>query len=80
MKTVLFYKRERCPLCDEAMVLLQMFQQEYNFQIKEIDIYSDDSLLEKYQLSIPVIELEGDQLDGSQMNYIEMSQFFERKY
>ncbi|MCK1994398.1 glutaredoxin family protein [Peribacillus muralis] len=50
------YSRERCPLCDEAKVILEEVRRDLGVQYKEIDIHSDDALLEKFALMIPVIE------------------------
>lgn len=60
---VRFYTRTQCPLCEEAFILLKDLQKEYQFQLEEIDIYTDDELLEKYQLMIPVVELNGEIID-----------------
>jgi hypothetical protein len=38
---------------------LQELQSEISFEIKTIDIYSDDELLERYGLMIPVVEING---------------------
>ncbi|WP_285768330.1 glutaredoxin family protein [Peribacillus sp. SI8-4] len=52
------YSRERCPLCDEAKTILEEVKRDSGIGYKEIDIHSDDSLLEKFALMIPVIEWE----------------------
>ncbi|QPA30629.1 glutaredoxin family protein [Thermaerobacillus caldiproteolyticus] len=57
------YSKVDCPLCEKAKAVLQELQKEYDFQINEIDIYSDDALLEKYQLMIPVVEIDGEEID-----------------
>jgi thiol-disulfide isomerase/thioredoxin len=62
-KKVVFYTKEHCPLCDKAHKLLQEMQQEIPFHIEAIDIYKDDVLLERYGLMIPVIEVEGEEID-----------------
>ncbi|MDM5315222.1 glutaredoxin family protein [Fictibacillus sp. b24] len=62
-KEVLFYTKVHCPLCDQAHKLLQELQQESPFSIEVIDIYQDDVLLEKYGLMIPVIEVDGKEID-----------------
>ncbi len=49
------YMKENCPLCDEAEEVLVALQSKWEFQIKKVNIYEDDQLLEKYQLRIPVI-------------------------
>ncbi|WP_284141116.1 MULTISPECIES: glutaredoxin family protein [unclassified Virgibacillus] len=55
MKQVILYTKANCPLCDEAKTLLELLQTDYSFSIEERDIYSNDSWLETYQLTIPHI-------------------------
>lgn len=40
-------------------MMLQELASEYLLHIKEVDIYEDDALLEKYQIMIPVVEING---------------------
>lgn len=61
MKVVL-YSKEECCLCDNAKAILRELQREFSFQIEEVDIYKDDVLLEKYQIMIPVIEIDGEEV------------------
>jgi glutaredoxin len=63
-----FYTKVDCPLCDKAKAKLKELQHEINFTIKEFDIYKDDTLLEKYQLMIPVVEHEGEMLAYGQVD------------
>ena len=56
------YTKTNCPLCEKAKAVLTELQADYSFTIEEIDIYQDDALLEKYQLMIPVIELDGEEI------------------
>jgi glutaredoxin len=56
------YSKVNCPLCEKAKAVLQELQNEWNFEVKEIDIYKDDTLLEKYQLMIPVVEIDGEEV------------------
>ncbi|MFE4353112.1 glutaredoxin family protein [Peribacillus butanolivorans] len=53
------YSREKCPLCEKAKQILEEIKFESGIVYKEIDIYSDDALLEKFGLMIPVIEWKG---------------------
>ncbi|MCM3718251.1 glutaredoxin family protein [Fictibacillus phosphorivorans] len=62
-KNLIFYTKEHCPLCDKAHNLLKDLQKEITFNIKTVDIYKDDTLLEKYGLMIPVIEVDGTEID-----------------
>ncbi|GAE92780.1 glutaredoxin family protein [Gracilibacillus boraciitolerans JCM 21714] len=54
MKLIL-YGKDNCSLCDQAMVILELLQQDYSFEFDTINIYNDEELLEKYHLMIPVI-------------------------
>ncbi|MEI4801273.1 glutaredoxin family protein [Bacillus sp. NPDC077411] len=59
---VILYTKEECGLCQKAKQLLQELKDEYVFDLKEIDIYEDEQLLEKYHLTIPVVEIEGEEV------------------
>ncbi|KPB04633.1 glutaredoxin family protein [Bacillus sp. CHD6a] len=63
-----FYTKVDCPLCDKAKAKLNELQSEIDFTIEEFDIYKDDTLLEKYQLMIPVVEHEGEMLSYGQVD------------
>lgn len=64
MKKVVFYTKENCLLCDEALDLVQMTQRIEPFELEIKDIYEDDKLLEKYQLIIPVVKINETELIG----------------
>jgi len=68
MFQVLLYTKENCLLCNEAEQLLFIFEGSYSFQIVKRDIYTDDQLLEKYHLEIPVIEVNGKQIANEAIN------------
>ncbi|AMX82369.1 glutaredoxin [Geobacillus subterraneus] len=56
------YTKTNCPLCEKAKAVLMELQADVPFTIEELDIYEDDALLEKYQLMIPVVELNGEEI------------------
>jgi glutaredoxin len=60
---VILYTKEECGLCKKAKKLLQELKTEYVFDLKEINIYEDEQLLEKYHLMIPVVEIEGEEVE-----------------
>ncbi|MDR7073026.1 glutaredoxin family protein [Fictibacillus barbaricus] len=62
-KKVVLYTKVHCPLCDDAHKLLESMQSQHAFQIEAVDIYKDDSLIEKYGLMIPVVEIDGKEID-----------------
>jgi glutaredoxin len=73
MEKVIFYTKEICSLCDTAEALLEMFQNDYEFEIEKRDIYTNDEWLEKYHLLIPVIDVKGIQLDCEHVDYDTMN-------
>lgn len=60
---VVLYSKNDCCLCENAKAILQELQEEFVFGIEEIDIYKDDRLLEKYHLMIPVVEIDGEEVE-----------------
>ncbi|MRG84725.1 glutaredoxin family protein [Salinibacillus xinjiangensis] len=73
-----FYTKQNCLLCDEAKSLLMVLQGEYEFELNELDIYEDEKLLEKYHLTIPVVEVNGEELDGAQMDLPHLQKLFDK--
>ncbi|MEE6453144.1 glutaredoxin family protein [Gottfriedia acidiceleris] len=71
MKLTLFTK-ENCGLCEEAKDAIQLVQSEYEIEVNEIDIYSDDALLEEYQLMIPVIQINGETVAYGKIHKIDI--------
>lgn len=67
MLKVIYYTKEHCSLCDDAKALLDMFQQDYPFELEERDIYSNDAWLEEYQLLIPFVKINETTLDCEQL-------------
>ncbi|MBA4537067.1 glutaredoxin family protein [Bacillus aquiflavi] len=68
--TITFYTRVQCPLCVEAKTVLTELQKETSFTIEEINIADSDHLTEKYGLKIPVIEI-----NGREVQYGKIDQF-----
>ena len=59
MKTVTLYTRPGCHLCDDARAALQALRTRHEFEIREVDIETDDALHAAYLERIPVICLDG---------------------
>lgn len=55
-----FYTKKNCMLCEDAKLMLRMLQREYNFDIITNDIETNDVWMEKYGISIPVVEIDGE--------------------
>ncbi|QDP01384.1 glutaredoxin family protein [Thalassotalea sp. PS06] len=61
MKTIYLYGTEGCHLCEMAMELCQQSPLIENDELVYRDIIDDPLWLERYKLTIPVIEVEGQQ-------------------
>ncbi|GFZ85515.1 thioredoxin family protein [Compostibacillus humi] len=79
MLQVKFYMKEICSLCDDAEALLSLFQRDYPHEIEFRDIYTNDEWLEKYHLLIPVIEVNGRQLNCEEINYDSIEQLLKEE-
>ena len=60
LQRVTLYARPDCHLCDEARTELERLRADgLDFELEEVDIESDESLLRRYLERIPVVELNG---------------------
>ncbi|MGH3099517.1 MAG: glutaredoxin family protein [Thermoleophilia bacterium] len=60
--TITLYSRPGCHLCDEAREALERVRARTGFEIREVDITSDDELHRRYLERIPVVALENEEL------------------
>ncbi len=65
---VKLYTRKKCHLCENAKEILEELQSEFNFDIAEVDIDTDDRLTELYGIMIPVVEIEGSAVQYGQID------------
>ena len=56
------YQRDGCHLCEIANAQLERLQSEYQFELEQVDIESNDELHRLYLERIPVIALGGEEL------------------
>ncbi|KHF41224.1 glutaredoxin [Halalkalibacter okhensis] len=68
MLEVTIMSKMDCPLCDKAIDLIRPLAEEVPFTMTITDIYKDDALLEKYQIMIPVILVNGEEVDFGQIS------------
>jgi hypothetical protein len=55
------YSRPDCHLCEDALgAILALRAEGYRFELREIDIDSDERLLKRYLKRIPVVLLDGE--------------------
>jgi hypothetical protein len=61
MTEVLVYSRPECHLCAEAIVaIVGLYAEGYRFELREVDIESDERLLRSHLERIPVVEVDGE--------------------
>ena len=56
------YMHRDCHLCVEARADIEMLQRELDFDLREVDIHSDEALLRAYCERVPVVALGGREL------------------
>nr|WP_090743229.1 glutaredoxin family protein [Mesobacillus persicus] len=76
---VKLYMRQRCHLCEEAYILLEELQADWKFDIKQVDIDEDDHLTELYGITIPVIELNGEEVQAGIIHKKDLIEAFTEK-
>lgn len=79
MTRVLFYTKNKCQQCDEIDALLTVLQTEYQFKIERRDIYTNDEWLERYHLTIPVVEVNGESLNSNEITYETLEQLLKKQ-
>lgn len=67
-KTLTLYTRNKCPLCDKAKQIIMELKEEFNFQYIEYDIDDRDELIERYGLMIPVVHVDGEEIQYGQVD------------
>lgn len=61
MTEVVVYGRPGCHLCEEALAAIVALHAEgYRFELREVDIESDELLLRRLLERIPVVEVDGE--------------------
>lgn len=79
LKKVILYTKENCPLCDEAKAMLLILQAEHALQIEERDIHERDEWLLEYQLKIPVISIDNEELHAGQISLDQLEGLIRRE-
>ena len=57
--TVVIYGRPGCHLCEQALTVIERVRARVPFELRQVDIESDDALFSRYLERIPVVELDG---------------------
>jgi len=56
MTKLIFYTTSGCHLCEHAAVLLDQLRQLKQLEVEEVDISTDEKLVELYGIRIPVVK------------------------
>ena len=60
MTEIVVYSRPGCHLCEEALeAIVALHGEGYRFELREVDIESDEALLRRLLERIPVVEVDG---------------------
>lgn len=62
MSTVVLYGRPDCHLCHEARAALERVRSRRPFELREVDIETDDELFKRYLERIPVVAVDGEEM------------------
>jgi len=59
MRQVVFYTRERCCLCDDAIAVVEHVRAMVPFSLSVVDIDTDPALVDLYGDKVPVVTVDG---------------------
>jgi glutaredoxin len=62
VSSVTVYSTPECHLCSEAMSVLLRLQAELGFELRELDITTEEALHRAYFERIPVVAIDGEEL------------------
>lgn len=69
MKTIVkLYTRNGCHLCENGKAILLKLKEKWDFHYVEADIDESDELTEQYGIMIPVIEVDGEEVQFGQID------------
>ncbi|MFG6148059.1 glutaredoxin family protein [Halobacillus sp. B23F22_1] len=68
MNKIIFYGKQNCCLCDEVRSLVEILQNNYEIDVKEVDIEGNRQLEQKYLVEIPVLNINGQELEYRQID------------
>ncbi|MCM3602498.1 glutaredoxin family protein [Robertmurraya korlensis] len=74
-----FYTRKRCPLCEKGKAILTELQESLRFEIIEKDIDTNDEWNEQYGLMIPVVVLDGEEVQYGQLDKMFINEALTKK-
>ncbi len=79
MTTVTLFTRKGCHLCEQAKEIIFSLKKELNFNYEECDIEERDEWTEAYGLMIPVVLIDGKEVQYGQIDKITLYEAFSKK-
>ncbi|SEH39103.1 Glutaredoxin [Halobacillus karajensis] len=73
MHKVVLFEKKNCGLCKEVKDLLSLF----DVTVEEVNIEKDSALMEKYMFEVPVLLINGEELDYRTIDYMELEKRFQ---
>lgn len=64
MKSLVLYSTDHCALCEEALDLLFSMPELRGLALQVVDVAEDDALLRRYGERIPVLRMDGREVDA----------------
>lgn len=64
MKSLVLYSTDHCALCEEALDLLFSMPELRGLALRVVDVADDDALLRRYGERIPVLRMDGREVDA----------------
>ncbi|HLQ74089.1 MAG TPA: glutaredoxin family protein [Bacillota bacterium] len=80
MRRVIFYTKDDCLLCEEALILLEMYENVYNYTIEIRDIETNDEWLDAHFLAIPVVEVNDETLMSDKVTSHSLDALFQKHF
>jgi glutaredoxin len=77
-RTVTFYTKAGCHLCDEVREMLEEIATEIAYNLTEIDIRSNAELFELYRYRIPVIIVDETHVVEGRIEYSRLQNAFQQ--
>ncbi len=73
------YSRPECHLCEEMIHALKKWQNQFNFQIKVINIDQDSSLVSRFAARIPLLAVDDVEICEYHLNETALLEYFENR-
>jgi len=79
MTTVTLFTRNGCHLCEKAKEIIFSLKKEFHFDYEEYDIEERDEWTEEYGLMIPVVLIDGKEVQYGQIDQTLLYKAFSKK-